>query len=566
MNIQKSPFKFLDAYTQEDKKIFFGRDEEIRDIYRALSGVKHLLVYGPSGAGKTSLIECGLRNKFSNADWYALTIRRGTDLNKSVLAAIRESLEDDTELPDDTPFGEAIERLFAERFQPIYLLFDQFEELLISGEAEEKKEFFKHLNDLIQYKVPCRVLLIMREEFVGHLSEYEKECPSIFQHRFRLEKMGRENVRAVILNTLQAPQYRDAFSVAAPDALTDKVLSKLPDNQRIIELAHVQVFLNELWERAHNTQANTALPQLRADLVKNKDSLQTVLDEFLKKQLDTLDQTYGEHHTLYTLAAMISERDTKLQVSQAEIEEVLQQNEVTLHQPLTQLLDTLAKRRIIRTLKSGGQTQYEISHDLLAKVVGDNRTEEMKMQDKARRRYNDIIEEEHTELLSQKDINTLRRYEEVLPFPTDIEKLVQKSERRLKAKRRRQTVGLLAFSAFALLIAGVAYWNYLNAQKQEKIAVSEKNNAEEALKEVQRQKDLLEQEKKERELAEKIKILEQRKSKAKEIYNLGKNYFELNEKETACTKIKEARDSMRYYPNDDFYKEISKLIKNKRCE
>ena len=29
-----SPFKFLDAYTKEDKAIFFGRDNEIEELYQ----------------------------------------------------------------------------------------------------------------------------------------------------------------------------------------------------------------------------------------------------------------------------------------------------------------------------------------------------------------------------------------------------------------------------------------------------------------------------------------------------------------------------------------------------
>ncbi|MFM8363439.1 MAG: hypothetical protein ACKOA4_12140 [Haliscomenobacter sp.] len=35
-------------------------------------------------------------------------------------------------------FGQAIERLFEERFQPVYLLFDQFEELLIQGGVRKR--------------------------------------------------------------------------------------------------------------------------------------------------------------------------------------------------------------------------------------------------------------------------------------------------------------------------------------------------------------------------------------------------------------------------------------------
>jgi hypothetical protein len=32
--ISKSPFKFLDSYTLEDRNIFFNHDQEITDLYR----------------------------------------------------------------------------------------------------------------------------------------------------------------------------------------------------------------------------------------------------------------------------------------------------------------------------------------------------------------------------------------------------------------------------------------------------------------------------------------------------------------------------------------------------
>ena len=265
MKEKKSPFKFLDAYSRQDADIWFGREDETNALYDSLSGVKHLLVYGPSGAGKTSLIECGLRNQFSDADWYAISIRRGNNLNASVYRSINESLDNKIDLDPSTGFpidkeinfGKAVEQLFSERYQPVYLLFDQFEELLILAKDEkevfkdEKKEFFRQLNDLIRFKVPCRVILIMREEFIGHLSEFEYLCPTIFQHRYRLEKMRKESVGEVIKNTLTANRFESFFALQEPQNLAKGILKILPDNKQEIELAHVQVFLQELWERAN---------------------------------------------------------------------------------------------------------------------------------------------------------------------------------------------------------------------------------------------------------------------------------------------------------------------------
>lgn len=63
----KSPFKFLDSYTIEDREIFFGRDQEITELYRRVFESKILLVYGASGTGKSSLVNCGLASGLMTA-------------------------------------------------------------------------------------------------------------------------------------------------------------------------------------------------------------------------------------------------------------------------------------------------------------------------------------------------------------------------------------------------------------------------------------------------------------------------------------------------------------------
>ena len=418
-NITESPFKFLDSYREEDKAIFFGRDVETGKLYEALSGVKHLLVYGPSGAGKTSLIECGLRNKFSDADWFALTIRREKNMSASVFRTINEALHDkitvsqETGLPEDADmdFGKAAERLFEEYYQPVYLLFDQFEELLISGEEEEKRYFFRQLDKLIRYRTPCRVLLVMREEFIGHLSEYEHLCPGIFGNRFRLEKMNRTNVQQVIEKTLDAPRYKNAFVSPDSSALARQVLGKLPDRNQEIELTHVQVFLGELWNRADSQKAADSLPRLDASLLRENDSLEGVLDSFLKDQLKSLEPAYGANLPLETLTSMITGRRTKLQLSEEELERDLHDKEVKTDNRLPELLTSLENRRILRKIRSGEQTLYELSHDVLALVVGRNITEDMAMREKAADVFQ--VMEEKPGRLSTDDlelIGTYRRY------------------------------------------------------------------------------------------------------------------------------------------------------------
>ena len=97
----KSPFKFLDSFTKEDRNIFFGRDKEIEELYQKVFESKILLMYGISGTGKSSLIYCGLANKFEengiiNLRWYQ-NINRDqfkTKINRSISADYLLSLND----------------------------------------------------------------------------------------------------------------------------------------------------------------------------------------------------------------------------------------------------------------------------------------------------------------------------------------------------------------------------------------------------------------------------------------------------------------------------------------
>lgn len=492
--ILSSPFKFLDSYQKEDKEVFFGRKEEVEELYSALSGVKQLLLYGPSGSGKTSVIECGLRNQFSDADWLALTIRRGENLNVSFYSRINEilkkkiSLDPVSKLPaeSDIDFGKAVEKLYGQCFRPVYLLFDQFEELLIQGSEEEKRTFFESLNRLIRYKVPCKVVLIMREDFIGYLSEFESLCPGLFQNRFRVEKMGKSNVRIVINDILTSPHYLRHFDVVNREELCESILLKLPDNKHEIELAHVQVFLAELWDSALLAEKKDGKPVFSPELIKDDDNLQKVLGGFLMKQFAALDPDYGERTSLEVLANMITNRNTKLQVSEEELRKSLDEDGIELNAPLKDLLRALEIRRIIRTIKSGEQKKYEISHDILAQLIGDSRTENMKLREKAQEIY--ALHETRTEKFGQSEINNLQLYKQYRPFPSGLQILLTESQQAIDNERiekerlqrmrlNRARIMALVFSVLAI----VAVMSWVNAEKAKGEAKRQAGEAEKQL-------------------------------------------------------------------------------------
>jgi AAA+ ATPase superfamily predicted ATPase len=127
----KSPFKFLDSYTLSDREIFFGRDQEISELYRRVFESKILLVYGVSGTGKSSLINCGLASRFDDSDWLPVNVRRGNNIIESINDAFNKQAI--SSFKKNFSLSEKLQSIYLDQFKPVYLIFDQFEELFIFG-------------------------------------------------------------------------------------------------------------------------------------------------------------------------------------------------------------------------------------------------------------------------------------------------------------------------------------------------------------------------------------------------------------------------------------------------
>jgi hypothetical protein len=198
-----------------------------------------------------------------------------------------------------------------------------------------------------------------------------------------------------------------------------------------------------------------------------------VLESFLKKQMKALDEVYGERVSLELLAAMISERFTKLQVSKEDLEKDLGHKKVVSQKPIADLLKELEQRRIVRTVKVGDVTQYEISHDVLALVVGQNLTEEMKLREKAGDIYK--VYGERQGLFTQDDIDYLRPFQQSLSFPPELQSRIDKSIRAIKRRKRKK----IAVSFF-ILLAVIAFLVFYSIQSRitEIEALREKTKAE----------------------------------------------------------------------------------------
>jgi predicted transcriptional regulator len=359
----ESPFKFLSAYRKEDKKIFFGRQKESAQLYNAVFAANLTLLYGASGTGKTSLVQCGLGNLFIDTDWLPLFIRRGTNINQSLFKSLREAAGQQDHAPaanlDTTsltiPALKAqVLDLYYHYYRPVFLIFDQLEEIYILGTEPERKQFYQFIKALSQSKLPVKIILIIREEWMAYLNDFERDIPSLFDNRLRVEKMTTRNLVQVIAGTCN---YFQIDILNKPQTVI-QMIDNIRDKKEGVELTHLQVYLDHLYKKDLQRKSGGRKITFDLLLVNEIGKMKNVLTDFLSEQVAQLEcelQSRGLENAkgipLEILYALVTEQGTKRALEPKEILEILPKNRGLTLDTVIYCLEQLYKLKILRQVE-----------------------------------------------------------------------------------------------------------------------------------------------------------------------------------------------------------------------
>lgn len=322
-----SPFKFLNAFEKQDADYFFGREAETSDLYDMTYDTRLILLYGASGTGKTSLVQCGLANKFRETRWQEIFIRREININESIRRILDKKLEETGAIALGKPKSdiERIEFIYKITFKPIFLIFDQFEELfIVNPNEEEQKQFFYFIEELLNAKVDCKVILVMREEFIAHLWNFEKVVPALFDHRYRIERMRSLKMGEVIEQTLDKLYDQGKLAYADSELVAERILNRLTEGKAGLELTYLQVYLDRLYQEAERDRSKD-LPALSPELVERVGSFEDIIGQFLENQLKQIEARLGQGREgvpLMILSAMVTNERTKKILDLEDLEQV----------------------------------------------------------------------------------------------------------------------------------------------------------------------------------------------------------------------------------------------------
>lgn len=493
----KTPFKFLDAYTYQDRDDFFGREDETEELYRMVFKSSLILIYGLSGTGKTSLVQCGLAGRFDGPDWFPFFLRRGTDFNQSLDQVIQGVMPKDaatiTALPDQITY------LFRYYLRPIYLIFDQFEELFILGTEKEQQILAETLVKLTQMEAACRVILIVREEFIGQLYNLEKQLPRLFDFRLRVEPMGYSKVTEVVEKSCQ--NYNISLEEPIQQS-TKAIYDNISGGKSGIQLPYLQVYLDQLYRNAflkkypdQDAPNPEAWPQLTFNLpgIKVLGDIEDVLGRFLDEQKWQLQnnarQQFAdspEDSVSTVLDVFVTPEGTKRPITYTGTEANLvfdAQVAQWLSGINTKALGFIIRQLISRRILRQTENSLELAHDALALLIDQNRSE-------TQRRVNEVLSRlliahkeyiETKESLSKKQINLIeelwptlkpRLSADLLAFVEHSKaELLQKEQAELQAereKRRRATRAAVVAIVLATLSIGALIFATVKAEQTRK--------------------------------------------------------------------------------------------------
>src|SRR5215510_10841457 len=254
------PYLGLEAFTEDKEHLFFGRDDFADALFAKVKRDNFVALVGPSGSGKSSVVQAGLfpRLRRDAQPWATILFPPREDPFLSLAAGFvwhwqpqanyivntNEAKKLATELKETQRLTAAINRTVAAPDGRLPLVVDQCEELFTLCPERDRREF---LDLLLATKghAPVTFLLTLRADFMGQAQSLSPDFSrllddGIISHR----PHTRDDLEAVI--TGPARYAGMEFEPNLVNLILQEVAVQ-PDSLPLLEYA-----LKEMWNKRQN--------------------------------------------------------------------------------------------------------------------------------------------------------------------------------------------------------------------------------------------------------------------------------------------------------------------------
>jgi len=230
----RTPYPGLDAFTESDAAVFFGRDAQIAELAGRLQRTpdrlldRFIALVGASGSGKSSLVQAGVIPWLRERRWTIVPVfTPGTNpfgALAGALARLDETRDEGLLLrrlrrsPQELPALLAeVRRGQGRRFGRMLLVIDQFEELLTLAGERDRAAFLDALARAVTHDSRLWVIATVRIEFLRDLLETAQA--ELFQNPVAIGAIGRPQ----LLQAVQRPGelVGMTFAPGLPEIIVD---------------------------------------------------------------------------------------------------------------------------------------------------------------------------------------------------------------------------------------------------------------------------------------------------------------------------------------------------------
>lgn len=429
-HLPKEPFLFFKRYERQHAEVFFGRASFIRKLYNLVTSVVAppiILLFGQSGAGKSSLLDAGLLPRIE-LDYHALYVRRSASLGlvetmrKALNAQLNPSLNQPNpilvpsieekkdkapnpeilikgllDLAKSHPFyakelerlakqakadnarqtkqmeGEGVaalwHRLEAKTQKPVMLILDQAEEMFTHPNTtlkDESKTFFKELFELFGNKQLCpkgRLMLAFRKEFAAEIERDMGEAHLPFSKVF-LTKLDRLSIIEAITGLTSNEKLRTKYNLTIEPNLPVIIADDLLEDQESPIAPVLQILLTKMWEEA--IAMNPEAPVFSEKLYQRIKVGGLLMEDFLHQQLSKVAEKYPTDVESGLVLDLLHFHTTKRRTSASQDEKIVLARYEDKQEMVKNLLQELTNLCLLVPVTDRIK---KLTHDTLAQIV-----------------------------------------------------------------------------------------------------------------------------------------------------------------------------------------------------
>ncbi len=400
----------LRPFTENDSNIFFGRTRDTEALLNRVYASRTVVVFAPSGVGKTSLLRAGVFNQLQkDKEVYAVYLNDWTKpcLDQVVESLSRFSSEKAKTWADCVAKGLSTQGTlaspqfsllnFVREFwsktgvKPILIL-DQFEEVL--RYHTNRGIIWDHLSPLMNaISAPARVVLSLREDYLGILDELMNRVPGLLENRYRVQPLSLDGIRQAIVEPLALlnPPFnvQSELLIRIVDDFDAKRRDATSDDR--VEAGYLQLVCQRLWEIEKSGPERI----IHLDTYNVEGGIDRIVEAHINRVLFTaLDDR--QRHLLYAMTRyLVTPTGAKVSLTAKDLSELIREEDFSvvgrklvattqLAAPISgesqsfvvegsivEVMDTLCKPEILilRRKQFRQRVTYELCHDVLGTIL-----------------------------------------------------------------------------------------------------------------------------------------------------------------------------------------------------